>query len=262
MPRVVPSQVCRFIAGTPVYEHDGIAKMNTVDPAVLSGVLVLADQVPDELLTMDNDAYASFITAKEQIKHILATWTSNRNAGHSPQGFKFAAHLNPLTQIRKALAQCPDESPASGTSELAFIPDADLRANLRNDIGGINRALSNGEWKAATVLAGSTIEALLLWTLQKNPAVATAAAAALVTSATLSRQPHADPERWDLHEYTEVAFHLGIIKSDTATETRLARELRNLIHPGRSQLLGQKCDRGTALSSVAALDHVVRDLTP
>ena len=48
-----------------VYEHDGIAKMNAVDAAVLSGVLVLADQVPDELLTMDNGAYASF---EERIK--------------------------------------------------------------------------------------------------------------------------------------------------------------------------------------------------
>jgi len=151
-----------------VYEHDGIAKMNAVDAAVLSGVLVLADQVPDELLTMDNGAYASFITAKEQIKHILTTWTSNRNAGHGLQGFQFAAHLNPLAQIRDALAQCPDESPAPGTSELSFIPDTDLRTNLRNDIGAVNRALSNGEWKAATVLAGSAIEALLLWSLRQR----------------------------------------------------------------------------------------------
>jgi hypothetical protein len=59
-----------------------------------------------------------------------------------------------------------------------------------------------------------------------------------------------------------VAANLGIIEADTAIETRLAGEFRNLIHPGRTLRLGKKCDRGTALSSVAALDHVVRDLTP
>jgi hypothetical protein len=69
-------------------------------------------------------------------------------------------------------------------------------------------------------------------------------------------------ERWALHEFTEVAANLSIIKKGTHTETKLAREFRNLIHPGRAQRLGQTCDRGTAaLASVAALDHVVRDLS-
>jgi hypothetical protein len=262
MPRVVPSQVCRFIDSTPVYEFDGIAKMNSVDPAVLSGALVLADQVPDELLTMDNDTFASFITAKEQIKHILATWTSNRNAGHSPQGFQFGAPLNPLAQIRNALAQCPDESPAPGTSELSFIFDADLRTNLRNDIGAVSRALSNGEWKAATVLAGSAIEALLLWALQqreqRSPADITNA---IQTAPKLPSQP-LDERQWNLSHYIEAAQRLKIITDNAATQARLAKEFRNLIHPGRVQRLAQKCDRATALSAVAGMEHVVRDLTP
>ena len=64
-----------------------------------------------------------------------------------------------------------------------------------------------------------------------------------------------------MHHYVEVATHLAIIKPDTATEARLAKDFRNLIHPGRAQRLAQKCDRGTALSSVAALELVVRDLS-
>jgi hypothetical protein len=64
--------------------------------------------------------------------------------------------------IRRALAACPDESPAPETRELAFIEDTELRDGLRLDISAINRALSNSEWKAATVLAGSVVEALLL----------------------------------------------------------------------------------------------------
>ncbi|PYT91550.1 MAG: hypothetical protein DMG36_17890 [Acidobacteria bacterium] len=88
-----------------------------------------------------------------------------------------------------------------------------------------------------------------------------AAVAALVGNKTFGKQPPSDPEEWVLHHYVEVATHLAIIKPDTATEARLAKDFRNLIHPGRAQRLAQKCDRGTALSSVAALELVVRDLS-
>ncbi len=256
MPRVVPSQVVAFIDTIPL--TDDPSNPLPVDTAEVSGLADLLDQIPEELLTMDADTYASFICSKARIRDTLSAWTG----GWGTERLLLIQQADAIRGIRYALAQCPDESPAPGTSELSFIADPDLRTNLRNDIGAINRALSSGEWKAATVLAGSTIEALLLWALQRNPAAAIAAATTLVTAATLSRQPDANLERWDLHEYTEVAANLGTIEPGTATETRLAREFRNLIHPGRAQRLGQTCDRGTALSCVAALDHVVRDLTP
>lgn len=262
MPRVVPSQVVSFINSIPLQGPKDVIHMNSVGSHRLSAVLQLVDQVPDELVTMDSEAYRLLVLAKENIKDILGTWTSNRNAGHPLLTVNLHISNNPLVQIRDALAKCADESPAPATSELKFIADSDLRTILRNDIGAVTRALANGEWKAATVISGSAIEALLLWSLQQRLAAdITTAIAALTTSGELTRQPNANLEKWDLHEFTEVAAKLGIIKADTATETRLAREFRNLIHPGRAQRLGQKCDRGTALSSVAALDHVVRDLT-
>jgi hypothetical protein len=263
MPRVVPSQVVHFIASKPLHAGaSGLVIMNTVQPAFLSSVLALSDQIPGELLTMDSDAYASLIHAKAEIKGILATWTSNRNAGQQLQVFAFNPPENPVLQIRDALAKCPDESPAPGTSELNFITDADLQTNLRNDIGAINRALANGEWKAATVLAGSAVEALLLWALQQRPPTdITNAIAPLKASGDLAKQPQSDLNRWDLHEYIEVAAKLTVIKAETAIQTRLTKDFRNLIHPGRAQRLAQKCDRATALSAVAGLEHVVRDLT-
>lgn len=72
-----------------------------------------------------------------------------------------------VTVIRRALAKCPDEYPPSPTTELLFIKDPALRENIRQDLGASNRALSNAEWKAATVLAGAAIEALLRWRLQE-----------------------------------------------------------------------------------------------
>ncbi len=171
--------------------------------------------------------------------------------------------LSPVTLIRQALASCPDEAPSVGTAELIFIADKELRESLRRDIGAVNSALSNGEWKAATVLAGSVVEALLLWSLHQCPLTnVTSAAEELVTAKTLKRKPSANLEDWFLPELIEVATHLNVIKDDTAVQTRLAKDYRNLIHPGRTQRLGQICDRGTALAAVAALERVVTDISP
>lgn len=260
MPRVVPSQVVAFI-DTLWPTADQQKNINSLQAGRLSGLVELADEVPGELLTMDSAHYASFICAKAHIRHSLLAWASEPRQPNWLGVMAGQPEQAPVTAIRDGLTKCSDESTASGTSELGFIPDTDLRTSIQNDIGAVTRALSNGEWKAATVLAGSAIEALLLWALQTNQAASIAAATTLVTTTILSRQPNADLERWDLHEYTEVAANLGIIESDTATEARLAKKFRNLIHPGRAQRLGQKCDRGTALSCVGALDHVVRDLS-
>jgi hypothetical protein len=45
-------------------------------------------------------------------------------------------------------------------------------------------------------------------------------------------------------------------------DTRLAKDFRNLIHPGRSVRLARVCDQPTALAPVAGLGFLVRDLTP
>jgi len=263
MPRIVPSQVVDFISGIQLPVNNGVVRLNYVGSPRLSAVLELVSQIPDELLTMDKLQYASFINAKAEISETLATWTANRTAGHSLQAMQYGVAQNPLEVIRAILASCPDEAPSPSTSELSFILDADLRMNLRNDMGFINRALSNGEWKAATVLGGSAIEALLLWALQQQQPSAIASSITAVRSAgKLRKQPPANLEEWNLHEYTEVAAHLGVIKDDAAQQTRLARHFRNFIHPGVAQRLAQKCDRATALSAVAGMEHVVRDLTP
>ena len=89
-------------------------------------------------------------------------------------------------------------------------------------------------------------------------------AVATLVGKTLKANPGADLEGpgWHLHEYVEVAAHMGVIKPDTATLVRLAKDFRNLIHPGRAARLGQKCDRATALGALAAVEAVARDLAP
>lgn len=206
--------------------------------------------------------YASYICSLAAIRDRIAKWLAETRLGDQ-LGFVSGATLSPVRIIRDALAKCPDESPAPGTSDLTFISDADLRANLRNDVGAISRALSNSEWKAATVLAGSAIEALLLWAIQQHLIADVANAVnALHAAGTLSGSQGRGPiDKWHLGEYIEVAEKLGAIEEATAIQSRLAKDFRNFIHPGRAQRLGQKCDRATALSAIAGMEHVIRDLT-
>lgn len=265
MPRVVPSQVHTFIQSFPqgYILPTNVANMNILGSGRLRAVVHLAEEIPNELLTMDAATYASFVQAKAEIRDTLDTWIGNTNANVPRSQRTYSLNTDPIRLIRDALAVCPDQSPAPATIHLNFITDPDLRTNLRNDIGAINVALSNGEWKPATILAGATIEALLLWDLQNRRAPASVAAAIppLLASGTLHQQPPANLDQWNLHQLIEVSTHLGTLQPATVIEARLAKDFRNLIHPGRTQRLGQICDRGTALASVAALEHVVRDLT-
>lgn len=165
--------------------------------------------------------------------------------GHPEQLKKAPGHKdNPVTLIRNALASCPDEAPAPGTADLDFIDDDELKNNLRMDISSVNTALINGEWKAATVLSGSVCEALLLWRLtQEDP-----------------RPPDEVLQKWVLHQYIEAAARFKIIRPQTEKQATLAKDFRNLIHPGRATRLAQECNRGTALSAVAAVELIVQDL--
>ncbi|HEY6128491.1 MAG TPA: hypothetical protein VIW23_09940 [Candidatus Acidoferrum sp.] len=263
MPRVVPSDVVKFIDQVFPWLRTGpggnLARAHSGEAA---GLLALIDKIPEELLILAGGEYGEFVCSVSAIKDKTTLWQSQQNPNIETYLGQSFRGLNPVTLIRQLLAKCPDEGPTSSTSELSFIADKDLQANLRNDLAAVDRALSNSEWKAATILAGSAIEALLLWDIQeRRRATYPTAVSALVANKTFDKTPSVDPEDWSLHNYVEVEAHLGAIKTDTATEVRLAKQFRNLIHPGRAQRRKQNYDKGTAFSSVAALVHVARDLS-
>jgi hypothetical protein len=78
----------------------------------------------------------------------------------------------------------------------------------------------------------------------------------------LRDKPPDDRERWSLFQFVEVARELSIMKEKTLLAARLCNDYRSLIHPGGAPGLGKKCNRGTALLAVAAVEHVVADLSP
>jgi hypothetical protein len=144
---------------------------------------------------------------------------------------------------------------------LPFITDATLRESLRLDIEHVGRVLAYGEWKATTVLAGSVIEALLLWKLGTLPAADVEAAAKTARNWKTVKPLN----EWHLPDYIEVAAIVPttnpVIVADTADLLRVVKNFRNLIHPGRAERLAQTCDKRTAYAAVAGMEGVVIDLS-
>jgi len=206
--------------------------------------------------------YAEFTAGLAAVRNALQIWPA-RGDVFSLRNVAGFGNLNPVTLVRRALARCPDEAPAPQAAELAFIMDVELRQALRIDISEAYRAYAEGSWKAATVVAGSVVEALLLWALRQRPSAdVTTAVNALLVAGTLNQTPGPELEKWNLHEYIEVSHQLDIITVETAAQCRLTKDYRNLIHPGRAARLGLDCDRATSLSALAGLEHAIRDLTP
>lgn len=259
MPRVVPNQVVELIdqfftndrTTTQIRVHIGAT-------AHIAAVLAFVREIPSELLTLSGQDLSDYVVALAMIDRVQQLWI----AGGGHWNLSDRRGVSPIVLLRRALAKCPDEVPSPDTAELVFIADADLRESIRRDISAANQDMANAEWKGSTVLAGSATEALLLWGVQQKAEAVAAAIKALVAAGTLTQGPHSNPERWSFIELIEVSCQLGLITSETATQARLGKDFRNLIHPGRAARLGLVCDRATALSALAAVEHVVRDLMP
>lgn len=259
MARVVPSQVVALIDkffpwSKDQNENDQKNFLSMGNSYSIAAIIDLSQQIPSELIILSTDDFAEWVSGLAALRTLIQNWQSSGDSTfHSMPGLR---RLSPITLIRQNLAKCPDEYPAATTTKLTFITDHVLQQSLRLDLSATNNALSNGEWKAATVLAGSIVEALLLWKLLKTNRSEIDAAVARLK---LKVKPNL--EEWALHEYIEVAADLKLIDVTTAIQCRLAKDYRNLIHPGRAQRLRQACNRGTALSAVAAVELVVADLT-
>jgi hypothetical protein len=119
--------------------------------------------MPIEFIVLSGTEYLDYRVALNAIKELLNFWQTQPTAPSLNR--RAAAGVQSLEIIENYLAKCPDEIPSPATTELSFIGDLDLRNSIRNDISAANVALIDGLRKAATVLAGSAAEALLLWAI-------------------------------------------------------------------------------------------------
>jgi hypothetical protein len=237
VPRVVPSDIVALID-----EHYPSSRINnplySVDAAILSSILRLTRELAPELLTLSGDDYVNLIHGLAVLEN--ATEFFAQRGAQQGQWLPQVKNRGPVAVIRNALAKCPDEYPSPATLELPFIRDAALRDSIRKDMSAATSSLHNGEWKGATVLAGAAAEALLLWKIQADPTKG---------YATLTDKPKGQPENWALADFINVAELLRFITPSMGAQARLAKDFRNLIHPGRAQRTGLTCDRATAYPS-------------
>jgi hypothetical protein len=263
MPRVVPTQVVEVIDklfpwAKDQREGDEKNYLSQGNMYSVAGVLDLVDSLPRELITLAPNDFTEFACSVAALRTLVLRWQDHDFTFNRIPGLR---HLSPITLIRQALTKCKDEFPVSGGSHLNFIPDNELRERLRLDIGAVETAFANQEWKAATVLAGSVIEALLLWALEEHFSGGVKSAVdRLVAKGISFRKPKPDLKYWELHHYAEVAADLKAVEEDTLKLVRLAKDYRNLIHPGKAERLGQTCNRATAMTAISALDRVTEDL--
>ena len=244
MPKVLPSQVLSLIERH-FEKQDTAVTHGTV--GIYSAIVRLIDEIPTELLVLSAAEYDNLVCGVEAIRQVVTFWEQK---GVAVVGAPAVGHTRALTLIRAALSVCPDQIPSPSTADLTFIDDQALRNSIRLDISTATSTFHNGEWKASTVLAGAAAEALLLWAITNCQKLSA-----------LETKPKAPPENWHLDDYIKVAAALGLITEDTAQQTTLAKNFRNLVHPGRAQRLGEVCDRATALTALAALEHIVRNLS-
>jgi hypothetical protein len=257
MPRIVPSQIVNFIDDK--FSFARSRQQYNVDPQYRDRVIALirlVEELPDELLIMDREAYNRFVLSVSTIKSTLDhdDWMISRG----PRAELYDRGLGvAICDLRACLEPLPDEQIPAATVGLLFIKDPQLRESIRGDIAFATQAFSGGEWKAATVLAGAAAEALLLWAITQRKSRSEVENARVA----LFPKESKDPNKWDLDKYIKVARETALIEHETATQATLAKDFRNLIHPGRSARLAKVCDRGTALSALAAVALIVRDLS-
>ncbi|MGD1027669.1 hypothetical protein [Candidatus Binatus soli] len=260
MSRMVPSLILSIIdRAFPWAKQADVTTelLNIMGADTIAGIVKLLDQISDELLSIEPREFADFILARESLRHASATFVSGTKATHP---WPRPGDRNALCFIKHVLNGCPDEAPVAGTNELAFIEDEELRRALRLDLGAVESSLRNGEWKSATILAGSLVEAFLLWAIGQHDQYEITATIKRIAGKSRRQPEPSDLESWDLIHYIEVARELNRITDETASQARIAKDFRNLIHPGRERRRKMRCDRGTARSAAAAVDHVLRDL--
>jgi hypothetical protein len=231
-------------AGTP-----GEIRFGVEYQASIEHLLHRLDALPESALPLHPSDYNELGLAVTYVKAAWRKWERGE-VTHRLRPDTRSGRENPLTTVRRILAGTPDERQPDDPERFRFIDDLEVRSLLATEYAAVETALSNHEWKATTVLAGALVEALLLFALSP---VRQEGSGQLDS-------PH-NFESLSLGDLTELAEKARLIKQSTAAQCRLAKDFRNLIHPGRVRRLGQRCTRGTAHAAFAAVNEVVEDLS-
>jgi hypothetical protein len=129
------------------------------------------------------------------------------------------------------LAECANELPPP-EPEFPFISDEDTRLGIEDRTRAAWIDFNAREWLGATTSAAEDA----------------------------SKKPEKNPDNMVLADLIEEACNQGAISDGAAKQAHLARDARNLIHPGKVARSGTACDKATALAAFAGLYRVASEL--
>jgi hypothetical protein len=242
VPRILPSQVVAAIEsmfGPNRNELDGRA-LTYIYRAEVHALLALLDEVPRELIDLPATSYLELMRCRAALNTALVRW----NAGNEMKPAQDVGGKDAVERIRRLMKECQDELPPP-QPELPFILDPDVRLGIEDRIHAAWTDFDAQEWMGSTVFAGAALEALLLWALkQTSPA----------------SKPKRPLDELHLADLIELAAEKGVIDTTAQQQACLAKDARNLIHPGRALRSGQVCSKATALTALAGLYRVIDHL--
>ncbi len=128
---------------------------------------------------------------------------------------------------------------------MPFIPDADIRLGIEDRIHAAWTDFNAREWMGATVFAGAALEALLLWALKR---------------VSLTEAPKRPLEELHLADLIRLAVKSRVIDESSEQLASLAKDARNLIHPGRALRSREACNKTTALTALSAVYRIIDEL--
>ena len=201
-------------------------------------ILALLNDVPSELLELPFQSYLELSRCRAVLAATVARWEVGDTVVVRDVGGKDA-----IERVRQLMLQCRDTIPPP-EPELPFIEDADRRASVEEKIRAAWIDFSAQEWLGATTFAGSALESILLWAAE---------AVCLKTKKA--------PNDMVLSELVDAVAGAGLLTSSGENLAHMARDARNLIHPGRVAKLGVSCTKASALTAMAALYTVAEELS-
>lgn len=124
-----------------------------------------------------------------------------------------------------------------------FITDEDFRTSLEKDFKELNLCLQTGAYKAAVVIAGSIVEAVLIdYVIAEN---------------IITRE---DAFKLDFGKVLILCKDKKIISEKTSDLSSVIKGYRNLIHPGRALRLNETVDKDSAEVSRALVNIVLAEV--
>jgi hypothetical protein len=130
--------------------------------------------------------------------------------------------------------------------EFDFITDDRFRKSLAADYAEFRASVSSEAWKAALVLLGSIVEALLVDHL---------------VSTKYQSRCGTDPLRMHLGELIAACEKERVLSAKTTALSTVIQGYRNLIHPGRAIRLGETASKSAAIVAGELLQMIVDEIS-